>query len=564
MSDDLGPPPVKRMRYNLRSSARLPSNDATNNSRGSNEAVTSTSRTQSSHHCTYQLRSRGQIDANEVQTLKLPRKRKKSSLLTLNADCLLTLFGYLSPVDLCSMAETCTALFNYAKYHFRLNHRNFDFASMFDGDLLDVNKATKLLSIFGDQIQVLKCSRDFFKDAQQSNLAFDDVSTELLQSIANNCQQIVKELALDGIHFIHNIMVDRMLALFNSLETLRLDQCTMYDVVWCDMKNLKTLKLTEVDGFEPYFWRAKFDQLETVEFNHLDINAENLTEFLLAVPTIKRLSIVKCENIATTIFGAIKLLEHLEEFEFQLNRPNRSEEFHHRDLMYLLELKKLKVLKLYCSRKSVRQLIDGICEKNIALEQLELAHGLVDVATVEAIAKLKTIKVLKLNNMIEFVDYLLSPIANGMSQLEEFHIKTEAIITQFRIKEIVRSANRLACLKIDAKDFSLKLDTYNAILGAVKNRNDQIRLAVTIYSDGNQATLPENVLHGPNEKWLSVNTLDRNANFLFQLYAWATDETDSDDEFDEFDDDDGLIFLDQELLDDEFDSDENLELSDED
>lgn len=571
MADDLEPPPVKRMRYNLRSSARLKSNvttGETNDKHGANGTVASNRPAIVPRHSTYRLRSCGKINSSE--TVELPRKRKKPSLLTLNPDCLLKLFDYLDLVDLCSMAETCTSLFNYAKYHFRLKHKNFDFASMYNGDLLDVGNATQLLRIFGDQIRTLKVSRDFFKDNAVHYPNTDTVSNQLLRSVADYCQQIVKVLALDGINFAPGMLVDHLSALCNSLEMLSLDQCTMYDVAWCNMQNLKVLKLTEVEGFEAYFWRVKFNKLEVVELERLDIDVENLTNFIHSVPNIKRLSIVKCGYITTAIFGAIKLLKNLEELEFQLNRPNRSEEVHQRDLMHLTELKKLKVLKLHCNKKSVRQLIDGICEKKISLEQLELAHGLVDIATVEAITKLKTVKVLKLNNMIEFADYLMSPIAKKMNQLEEFHIKTEANITQFRIKEIVRSANRLTCLKIDANDFSLKTDTYNAILSVVKNRKDDIRLAVTLYSDGNQPTIPADVLNGPNEKWLKVNTFDRNSNRLFQLYTWTSDETDSEDEFD--DEEELMIFealrfrqlMAEEDTFDGFDSDEDVEIEMED
>lgn len=557
MSDDLEPPPVKRMRYNLRSSARSKSNVTTNETIAPNRPAVGP------QHSTYRLRSRGRINEGEFPTVERRQKRKKPSLLTLNPDCVLKLFEYLNLVDLCAMAGTCTSMFNYAKYHFRLKHKNFDFASMYDGNLLDVSNATQLLRIFGDQIHTLKVSRDFFKDSAVQNT--DTVSTQLLRSIADNCQQIVKVLALDGINFMADIMVDELASLFNSLEMLSLDQCSMYEVRWCDMKNLKVLKLKEVDGFDAYFWKAKFDKLEVVELNHLDIDVENLTEFILSVPTIKRLSIVKCGYITTAIFGAIKVLENLEELEFQLNRPNRSEEFHQRDLMHLTELKVLKVLRLYCNKKSVRQLIDGFCEKKIALEQLELAYGLMDVATVEAIVKLETVKALKLNNMVEFADYLMSPIAKGMSQLEEFHIKTEANITQYRIKEIVRSANRLTSLNIDAKDFSLKTDTYNAILCAVKDRKDDIRLAVSIYGDGNQTTVPVDVLKGPNEKWLKVDSFDRNANRLFQLYTWTSlDETDTEDEFD---DEEEMMLLEAEhfraFIDAvELDSDDDVEIED--
>lgn len=71
------------------------------------------------------------------------RSIQKPSLIELDMHCILKIFHHINIEDFCSMAETCTTFSNYAKYYFRLKHRSFDFASMRDGSLLSIDKATR-------------------------------------------------------------------------------------------------------------------------------------------------------------------------------------------------------------------------------------------------------------------------------------------------------------------------------------------------------------------------------------------------------------------------------------
>lgn len=531
------PPPAKRMRYNLRSLSQSESNaiavEANEQIARKRTTCNATTAATRPKHSAYLLRSRGNINDSEFQCIEPKRKRKKPSLLMLNPDCLLELFGYMELRDLCAMAETCTTLNTYAKLYFRLNHKNFDFASMISGGLVGVAEASTLLRIFGNEIHTLNISRDLFKFDDDDYDEDEDISDALLNVIADSRLQNVKSLTLNTIDFESGLMADRLSTLFNSIEMLTLDNCEMGYEPWCNMNTLKVLKLNDVTGCGPYFRHVHYDQLEVAEFNRVShVNTYDLEAFIGLVPTLRRLSIVKCWCTTIKIFDSVKDMENLEELEFQSNHPIVSEQLHHRYLMHLTSLKKLKVLKLGCNGKSVQQLIDGIREKKIAIEHLELADGRLDLATVQAIAELKTIKVLKFNDMIDFSDNLLGPIANGLDQLEEFHIKTTANISQFRIRQLVRATNRLTCLKIDAKDFELNADSYRAILIAVQCRTHKNHLAMTIYDDGNQPNQPDVVqVNGRNEKWLKVSKLDRRVNHLFPHYPWTPEDYDIDDDF---------------------------------
>lgn len=539
-------PPAKRMRHNSKSSVQLEPNVTPSVAKckiASNQPVTVAD-------CSSTHESQCHVKINEQESQSMepspPPKRENPNLLTINPEDLLKMLNDMKLPDIFSFAESCSKLYHIAKQHFRLKHQNFDFASTFDGDLLDVANATKFFRIFGDQIHTLKMSGDFFNDNY-------DVCTKSLQLIANNSQQIVKVLALDGFDFRPGKVMDCLTTLFSTIETLTLDQCSVDNVTWCDMNKLKVLKLNNVDGLDSQFCKIKLVKLEAIEFNHVDFDSEDLMELIRSMATtktaakIKRLSIVKCCNVTTEIFGDIKRLRNLREFEFQLNQASRLEDSYRDDLMHLLSLKKLKVLKLNCDYADVRQLINGFCEKQIAIEHLELAHGLLDDATVEAISHLNTIKVLKFNDMIKFSDHLLMPIAKGLNQLEELHIKTAENISEFRITEIIRAAKRLTGLNIDAKHFDLSTGIQCTIFTAVQSRTAENQLTITIYGDAtNQPIIPIVKWKGPNEKWLKMKKFDRCSNHLFPHYVWPPDESGTDRYFDDefnyeaqtFDDDD--------------------------
>lgn len=448
-----------------------------------------------------------------LQSAKPQQSGGKPNVLELNTGDLHKMFDDMNLGELFSMAKKCKNLYISAKQHFRSKHGNFDFESLLDGDLLDVDKASKFLRIFGDQMHTMKISRDFFTN--------DEDPIKLLQSIADTCPNAVKVLTLDGFNFKHKDPMDdnRLKMLFKSIEMLTLNQCSMKKVTWCNMNHLKWLKMNRVEIFDSNFWEIKYNKLQVVEFVHVDVDVEELSDFIRSVPSLKRLSIVKCCNIDTSSFRHVKSLKNLEEFEYHLNQAVRSASLHRSDLLNLVRLKKLKVVKLNCDYQSVQPLLDGFHTAKIAIEHLELAHGKFDDATVQTIRKLETITQLKFNNMLGFADDSLVPIAVHLKRLEELHIKTEAKISLRRIVETVRAANQLKCLKIDANNFNINTDTYQTILTAVQNRADNKHLAIEIYGNKDQSTIPDDVLKGPNEEWLKVNTLDRNTNELFPVYS---------------------------------------------
>lgn len=447
-----GAPPTKRPRYNLRGISA------------------ETSRRQPNR---YMLRSIAREIPVEHVELVEPKRKKHKKLLTLNSDCLLKIFEHMKLNDVCNVAQTCTSLYNLAKYHFRLRYKHLDFAQLIDEGALLTDDVKTLLRIFGDQIRSLNISRDLFTDAENA------VSSKLLLLVNQYCRHIVKDLTLDGFDIDPNV-IGSISSLFDGLESLSFTDCYMYDVNWCPSNNLKVLKLNAIGASWLEWWSTDLSKLEELYLNDLDIFEDSLNNLLNSTRVLKRCSIVKCYDISTEIFRCLPAMKDLEDFEFQMNLRTHNEERFRRNLMHLSSIKKLKSLKLNCNRMSVLPLLQQFVQDGIGIEYLELADGIFDGDTAICIGQLKAVKVLRLNNMINFVESHISPMTKKLHLLEEFHLKTDSKISQFRIKEILRESSSLTSLKVDVLNFTLHVDTYKFILSIVKSRIERKQLQASV------------------------------------------------------------------------------------
>lgn len=367
----------------------------------------------------------------------------------------------------------------------------------------------------------------------------------MLESIVNACQQNVKALVLDGFEFRREeIAAEKLTTSLNSIESLALNRCTMKKLTWCNMNNLKILKMNQVEVLDSNFWEIKCKSLVSVEFNNVDIDEYDLESFIASVPSIKRLSILKCCHINTSIFSLLKSLKNIKHFEFQLNQASQPASVHQTDLLHLASLKKLKSLKLNCDYQTVKPLIDGFYVGKVAIEHLELAQGPLDMTTIQAICKLNSIKVLKFNDMYAFTDDLLAPISTKLQQIERLSVKTGEYVSQQRITEFIYAVECLKCMKIDAPDFTISGGTFDEILNVAKTRTN--KLDITIFGEPKREGLKvlDEWKNGPRL------TIHRTTKDLFPHYALMDSKFDTDDEC--YDGNDEVVVVDAEAMDASF------------
>lgn len=187
------------------------------------------------------------------------------------------------------------------------------------------------------------------------------------------------------------------------------------------------------------------------------------------------------------------------------------------DLGFLVALKKLKVFKFGFSGKrySPIVLLRGFVANGIEIEHLELANSFDGSSdeTILTIARLKTIKILKLNAMNGLLlQGHLVYIAEQLKLLEELYIHTDSVILENGIYNIVNGAKRLSCFKIDAITHGLCPESYCKILTSIQDRPEPIKLNLWIYG-----RLSMNFeFPTSNDQWLVVKQSDRNDSDLFE------------------------------------------------
>lgn len=176
----------------------------------------------------------------------------------------------------------------------------------------------------------------------------------------------------------------------------------------------------------------------------------------------------------------------------------------------------LKILKLTQRDIATKELFDQLIANGISLIHVELGLAQMNGSVAESIAKMQSIRILGLNEMAGVNESHVTSLAKQLKSLKELHVKTYGTISVNGIKDIVRAAERLSCLKLDANRFVFNVETYEAVLAIIQERKAQIKLELTIYGDGNQLAVPSDILNGPNEKWLKLNELNRCHHHLFE------------------------------------------------
>lgn len=143
-----------------------------------------------------------------------------------------------------------------------------------------------------------------------------------------------------------------------------------------------------------------------------------------------------------------------------------------------------------------------------------LGFGQFEDGTAENIGKLCTIKVLQLNGMVVNQSHLVH-IVNKLELLQVLHVKTEACISGGNLGEIVRNANQLKELKIDALGLTFNFDNYHEILTTVQKRMVPTKLELWIFGENEQPNVVTNDMNDQNKKWLIVKELHRHSQRLF-------------------------------------------------
>lgn len=490
-----GSPVAKRTRQSLRAAA------------SSNENQPSTS----AGPIGYELRTLRQVKNREPKRKNIRNKK----LMDLNNDCLLAIIKKMDLETLCNVVDTCDRLANLVKYYFGWKYTTLDFDSLElsnTDEFVSYETVEKVFRNFG--VQLVSVSIDYISfDADNNN------PNNVLLLMVQYCVHL-KSLILKD-YTINRDLANNLKPFLNKIENLELHYCTLLDCDLGPMVNLKKLKVNDADSdlWSDTLWKH-FPKLEEAQFiDSPNLSNEAIIQFINLNPQLKRLAIIRCYPVSTAVYRAISTLENLEKFKSDVSGGTldfdlvRNVEM---DLMHLLSLKKLKVLTLDCLGFSVARFLEKFITTGISIRHLTLSYG--DERNddlFKTINKLNTLKTLRLNQVGNLNEEYILGFATNLKQLRQLHIKTDATLTRHGLKQIIHAANQLKVLKICSPNFIFTQKMYLEILDIIKRRKEYIKLMITIYGNGQQFSVPNDVANGSNEGWLVVNELNEKQNLLF-------------------------------------------------
>lgn len=288
-------------------------------------------------------------------------RSKAKRLLDLNDNCLLKVLEFIRPEELTDIALVNKRLWHMAQYIFRLKHKSL----------------------------ILKANTN------------DETYIKMIRTFGHHITSLT-------------IIADQKSSLF---RLALLVHCT----------NMKVLKLSGIDADWDHFFPFIAPNLEEVELNNLNgLWDKPLAEFMRLNGTIKKISIVNCSAVTTTVMNVVSHLKHLELFEFQqYDYDTRVQQPFQQYLANLSLAKNLKVLKLNCSKKSVSSVIGKFVSSGIALEHLELSDVIFDNETFNNLQQMRTLRILKFNDMANLNESHISGITTALKLLTKFYVKTD-------------------------------------------------------------------------------------------------------------------------------------------
>lgn len=444
----------------------------------------------------------------EQQNRKALEKRKRAAKRStkfddLNDYCLLEIVKFLQPNDLLSAAHVNKRLNAVVKSHIHVKHKiSFDENSGIRPD----NVATRInlpllelfLGVFGNDIKALSLHRRIF------DATFDDFKSmfEVFTFIQKYCTTL-ERLTLNGFG---TCGLNR--TFFKRLKALTLVNCSV-SRDWCKMVHLQELDLEQVI-FRRWPKGADipvqhFRQLKYVRLCDTNLTNADISRLINSNALIQRLSVVKSFETTVKFIDALPKLERLNEFEFKKQDGNPKLV----SLKRLSSVINLKTLKFSLPNHSASVLLNGLVENGVAIEHLELSNGQFDDFAAENISKLARVQVLKFNDMLGLNATQLLQITRELKMLKQLQIKTSATISQNELVDMVKAANKLKCLKIDAPGYALDTGTYQALLATIQQRKKKAPLELMIYGKRKQLLVPNEMLTDQNEKWLVVKEMNR-------------------------------------------------------
>lgn len=396
----------------------------------------------------------------------------EDSLMRLNDDCLRHIFKYSDEENLCELADVCTRARAIAEETFRKRYktkllRNFTFVEPI---------YRRILCKFGNFLTSLDV-----KECGCANRIFTQKHAEVM---AKNCKGL-EELKI----FATTIYCDELKTVFSRVKTLAFD-CSRFvgnrRALFTNCFNLKELQVfcNKFDmNFD--FVAKKFPNLMHLDFFMLmrsDTAFDSFQKLMKLNPQLRQLSTTVMDaKYFSAIASHVKNLQDLH-IGYRPTKPAKG-------LLNLSQLTKLKKLSFETwplneiSPKQVAPLMTAFSREKVPIEHLHLCFYSYDSNDIKSIAKMKTLKTLKmLMSHLDSND--LVSLAKELPFLKELRIvytqnfmATPATV----LTALVNAGKNLDYIDLDGICY-MEIDLYefNELLKATSKRSNKNKLTIKL------------------------------------------------------------------------------------
>lgn len=315
-----------------------------------------------------------------------------TNFLSLNDDCILSLFDWLQAKDFCSISKTCQRVHQLAGGYFRRKLPDI---------WLELSPRTVRSYFCCGRQKTLRLLpktwreeyfSEFYQNIQIQDSIFADVSL-LYRYIQTKCCKNIKRIRFDLRTPLSESHIEYIKEHLKHVESIEFYICTINDYFFDCLKiceNLKHLKVTNCYGRYATSWMTeKYPHLEHFEFTPFDENADELLgTFLRLNQTIRWCSVTLERNIEEAVRCIVMNTKNLETLVLTIREKCDFSKIAN-DLKVLRERSNFKELELIlppnaCDSDNLFAVADSlVCMKSFKMLQIDVTD---DVQKVKKIA----------------------------------------------------------------------------------------------------------------------------------------------------------------------------------
>lgn len=395
------------------------------------------------------------------------------SVLDLNDDCFLQIFGYLNLFDLCAVADTCNRFRENAQARLsKVAHKDLNLNSIFEAKgMRTIFNVVRHTGAFPKSIEV-----DSSLVARKHKKQFE---IRIIESISRYCNDQNMRLTLTGFDGADEIV--KMLPHRVVLQIVKSDS------TWTRISD----ELDEL--IQDYPHEVNYSELKELEVLSIKLMPDfhhALFEMLLETnPRLKEIEVVYCNEIDDRIFPLIAArAPQIESLRYKATNRLQERPSFDRNTMALSKLTKLKTLDIDCEGKSFIDAIQAMTAAKSQLENLQIVNAEVGAARsvfVDRILQFQNLKSLSLFEVRGLERLDLIRIAENLVGLTEIQLNNVIILNAWDVVQLVRSAKELRyfyyrCILCEQEmDINDQVHTELVAIAADRGKKMHLKLCAT-------------------------------------------------------------------------------------